>query len=63
MKYRVRRYWQLCDKVEVEADSVDGAIERAHDLPLDNPRANYVLGSLESDSCDDVMVISERGET
>lgn len=55
MKYSVKRYWQLCDEVEVEATSVDAAIEIAHQMPLDESRGDYVSGSLNSDPSADVQ--------
>jgi hypothetical protein len=61
MKYAVKRYWQLCDSVEVEADTPDQAIERAHALPLDESRGDYVLGSLNSDPAEDVRPLLNGG--
>ena len=55
MKFRVKRYWELCDTVEVEAESVDKAIEDAHALWLDNTEAEYVPDSLNSDPVADVQ--------
>ena len=53
MKFKVHRYWQLCDTVEVEAASLDKAIDAARQIPLDNATAEYVSGSLNSDpECD-----------
>ena len=42
MKYVVKRYWELCDSVEVNADSPSQAIELAHEMPIDNARAAFV---------------------
>jgi len=61
MKFAVKRYWQLCDPVEVEADTPDQAIERAHEMPLDESKGDYVLGSLNSDPLVDVQPLVERG--
>ena len=36
MKFAVTRHWEMCDTVEVEADSIWDAIEAAHKKPLDN---------------------------
>lgn len=53
MKFEVKRYWDVCDTVEVEADDVSEAIAIAHELPIDNTRAEYVPDSLNSDpECD-----------
>jgi hypothetical protein len=51
----VKRYWEICDTVEVEAESADKAIEAAHALPLDNTKAQYVPDSLNSDPDTDVQ--------
>jgi hypothetical protein len=56
MKFAVKRYWQLCDEVEVEAQSVDDAIDLAHAMPLDESRGEYVMGSLNSDPSADVQL-------
>lgn len=63
MKYVVKRYWQVCDAVEVEANSIDDAIELAHETPLDNALADYVLGSLNSDPSEDVRPLAQRGSS
>lgn len=55
MKFRVKRYWELCDSVEVKAESVDKAIEVAHEMPLDHGRAYYVPDSINSDPDTDVQ--------
>lgn len=55
MKFAVKRYWELCDTVDVEADSIDKALESAHALPLDFDKAQYVPDSLESDRETDVQ--------
>jgi hypothetical protein len=53
MKFAVKRYWEVCDRVEVEADSAEEAIALAHDEPLDAAKAEYVSDSLQSDpECD-----------
>jgi hypothetical protein len=53
MKYVVKRYWEVCDSVEVNAGSVSEAIGLAHALPVDNTRAEFVPDSMNSDpSCD-----------
>ena len=61
MRYVVKRYWQFCDSVEVEAHTPDQAIERAHEMPLDESRGEYVMGSLNSDPLEDVEPLTERG--
>ncbi len=54
MKFTVKRYWEICDEVDVEAESVGKAIEAAHAMPLDNTKAQYVPDSLNSDPDTDV---------
>ena len=61
MKYAVKRYWELCDSVEVEADTPSQAIDKAHDLPLDEHRGEYVQGSLNSDPNVDVQPLNSGG--
>ncbi len=60
MKFAVKRYWQLGDEVEVEAHSVDEAIEIAHARPLDESRGEFVMGSLNSDPHADVQPLIEK---
>jgi len=55
VKFTVKRYWEICDEVDVEADSTEAAIESAHALPLDFEKAAYVPDSLESDPETDVF--------
>ena len=59
MRFGVKRYWQMCDRVEVEAETPDQAIEQAHKMPLDESRGDFVLGSLNSDSLFDVEPVTE----
>lgn len=60
MRYAVKRYWELCDTVHVEADDIDKAIEAAHELSVDNSKAEFVPDSMNSDpSCDVQPVIAE----
>ncbi len=56
MKYVVKRYWSVCDAVEVEASSVSEAIDRAHELPVDQTKAEFVSGSMNSFPDDDVQL-------
>ena len=58
MRFKVKRYWELCDTVEVKADGVDQAIAAAHALPLDNTKARFVPDSLNSDPDADVYPLS-----
>jgi hypothetical protein len=51
----VKRYWEVCDTVDVAADGVDEAIEAAHALPIDHTKAAYVADSLNSDPESDVQ--------
>jgi hypothetical protein len=60
MKFAVKRYWQLCDEVSVEADSPTQAIDLAHELPLDELRGEYVQGSLNSDPDTDVQPLNPQ---
>ena len=53
MKFVVKRYWEVCDSVDVEANSVSEAIDTAHGLPVDITKSEYVPDSMNSDpSCD-----------
>ena len=61
MRFAVSRYWQLCDTLEVEANSVDEAIEIAYNMPLDESQGAFVLGSLYSDPDADVQPLTEKG--
>ena len=45
--YYVKRYWEVSDEVKVEANSVDEAIEKAHEMPL--TEGYYVDDSINSD--------------
>ena len=58
MKYSVKRYWELCDEVEVEANSVGEAIDAAHAMPVDNTQAEFVPDSMNSDSFVDVQTLT-----
>ena len=62
MKFAVKRYWELCDSVEVNASSVSEAIDLAHELPVDVTKAEYVADSMNSDpSCDVQPLITAVG--
>lgn len=50
--YTVKRYWEVCDYVEVEADSVEEAVEKAHELDL--TEGEHVPDSINSDEEGDV---------
>lgn len=65
MKYVVKRYWEVCDSFEVDADSPSQAIELAHALPVDNVRAVFVPDSMNSDSETDVqpLVPARQGDS
>ena len=58
MRFKVKRYWELCDEVAVEADDGDKAIEVAHALPLAAANAHYVPDSLNSDPDADVYPLT-----
>ena len=61
MTFAVKRYWELCDTVHVEAEDVDKAIEAAHALPLDNTNARYVPDSMNSDPDSEVWSLEGAG--
>lgn len=61
MKYVVKRYWELCDSVEVNADSPSQAIERAHEMPVDSGRAMFVPDSMNTDPEAEVWPRPEEG--
>jgi hypothetical protein len=61
VKFAVKRYWSVCDSVDVEANSVSQAIDIAHELPVDNAKAEYVPDSMNSDpTCDVQALITEK---
>ena len=60
MKFAVTRHWEVCDTVEVEADSPWDAIEAAHAKPLDNAKAAYLPDSINSDSSCDVQPLTAK---
>ncbi len=62
MKYLVKRYWELCDSVAVNADSVAEAISRAHELPTDNTRAAFVPDSMNTDPDAEVWPLPDEGK-
>lgn len=57
MRFAVKRYWEVCDQVEVEAKNASAAIALAHALPLDNATSEYVPDSLNSDPECDVQAL------
>ena len=63
MRFAVRRYWSVYDSVEVEADSLDEAIDIAHAMPVDSAKAEFVSGSINSDQSDDVQPLIAGGGT
>jgi len=63
VKFAVRRYWSVYDSVEVEADSVDEAMDVAHAMPVDHAKAEFVSGSMNSDPSDDVQSLITGGGT
>ncbi len=60
MKYAVKRYWEVCDSVDVEANSVGEAIDTAHAMPVDSAKAEFVPDSINSDSFCDVQELVTR---
>lgn len=63
MKYIVKRYWELCDTVEVVANSVSKAIELAHEMPTDNTKAAFVPDSMNTDPDAEVWPVPAGGAT
>jgi len=61
MTFAVKRFWQVCDTVQVEADGVDEAIEAAHALPLDHTKARFVPDSINSDPDAEVWSLEGAG--
>ena len=61
MRFAIKRYWEVCDTVEVEANSVSEAVDTAHAMPLDNAKAEYVPDSINSDPTSDVQRIVAGG--
>lgn len=61
MRYTVKRYWEVCDSVEVEANSPREAIDTAHEMPVDSTKAEFVPDSINSDSFCDVQPINTGG--
>ena len=47
MKYKIPCVWQSFGIVEIEADNLDEAIEKANNAPL--PEAEYIEDSFEVD--------------
>jgi hypothetical protein len=62
VKFTVKRYWEVCGAVDVEADSASEAVAIAHELPVDNAKAEYVPDSLNSDSDCDVQKVESRAK-
>lgn len=63
MKFVVKRYWELCDSVEVNANSPSQAIEKAHEMPMDNSRANFVPDSMNTDPDAEVWPVEQGGDS
>lgn len=58
MKYIVKRYWEVCDEVQVEADTPEEAIEKAHEM-RSSKYPEYVPDSINSDPDCDVQELTE----
>lgn len=56
MIFVVKRYWEVCDEVQVSAKDKDEAIKKAHDLDL-STTPEYVPDSINSDPETDVQAI------
>ncbi|TAK93480.1 MAG: hypothetical protein EPO07_18090 [Verrucomicrobia bacterium] len=63
MKFAVKRYWSVCDEVQVEANSPGEAIDLAHELPVDSAKTEFVPDSMNSDPHCDVQPIITGGAT
>ena len=61
MKYCVKRYWSICDSVDVEANSVSEAIDVAHELPVDSAKADFVPGSMNTNPDAEVWPLAAGG--
>lgn len=61
MKFSVKRYWEVCDSVDVEANSRSEAIDAAHELPVDSAKAEFVQDSMNSDPLKDVQPLATGG--
>ena len=59
MKYCVKRYWQACDSVTVDANCVDEAIRIAHERPFDVTNSQCIPDSLNTDPDADVYPLVE----
>ncbi len=55
-KYRVKRYWEVSDFVEVEANSISEAMMAADYLPLSEVSEGEFVRAVDSDE-NDVEVI------
>jgi len=58
VRFSVKRYWEMCDTVKVEAESAAKAIAAAHAIPLDHTIAHYVPDSINSDPDADVYPLT-----
>ena len=63
MRFAVKRYWEVCETVEVDANSPGEAIDSAHALPVDNAKAEFVPDSMNTDSFCDVQPVNIGGAT
>lgn len=63
MRFAVKRYWSLCDSVDVEANSPSEAIDIAHEMPVDSTEAEFVPDSMNSDPTCDVQPLITGGVT
>jgi hypothetical protein len=58
--YHIKRYWEVCDSVTIEATSVEEAISKAHCEPLGR-YPDYVPDSMNSDKDVDVQILKKVG--
>jgi hypothetical protein len=63
MRFAVRRYWSIRDSIEVDANSVNEAIDIAHAMPVESNKAEFVPDSINSDPSDDVQSLITGGGT
>jgi hypothetical protein len=57
----VKRYLEVCDSLEVEANSTSEAIDTAHAMPVDSTKAEFVSDSMNSDPFNDVQPLTTGG--
>jgi len=61
VKYAVKRYWEVCDSVDVEANSPRDGVDIAHAMPVDSTKAEFVPDSMNIDPTCDVQPLANGG--